>query len=98
MKHNVFTNQILDIVLPNSNNLEECPGIFLILEYVECDVWKLLNVQELTDFEVDHVRTIMYNLLCSVQYIHSANLMHRDLKPGNILVDDNCHIKLCDFG
>lgn len=31
-------------------------------------------------------------------YIHSKNIVHRDLKLGNILVNDNMHIKICDFG
>jgi len=24
--------------------------------------------------------------------------MHRDIKPGNLLIDQNCQVKLCDFG
>ena len=28
----------------------------------------------------------------------SANVVHRDLKPNNILINDQCQIKICDFG
>ena len=40
----------------------------------------------------------MYNILCSINYMHSANIMHRDIKPGNLLINKNCSIKICDFG
>ncbi|KAL6007143.1 Cyclin-dependent kinase 7 [Asimina triloba] len=37
-------------------------------------------------------------LLQGLQYLHSANILHRDLKPGNILLNSNCDLKICDFG
>lgn len=33
-----------------------------------------------------------------MKYLHSANVLHRDLKPGNLLVNANCELKICDFG
>ncbi|KAJ3303560.1 Mitogen-activated protein kinase [Kappamyces sp. JEL0829] len=33
-----------------------------------------------------------------LKYIHSANVLHRDLKPGNLLVNADCELKICDFG
>jgi mitogen-activated protein kinase 1/3 len=37
-------------------------------------------------------------LLRGLNYLHSANILHRDLKPGNLLVNANCDLKICDFG
>ena len=33
-----------------------------------------------------------------MNYMHSANVMHRDIKTSNILIDEDCTIKICDFG
>lgn len=40
----------------------------------------------------------MYQLLRGLQYCHSHNVLHRDLKPQNLLINDNGELKLADFG
>jgi serine/threonine protein kinase len=71
----------------------------MVIEFIESDLKKILNsVHRGTILEEDHIVTMMYNSLCALNYIHSANLLHRDLKPGNLLVDSNCCVRLCDFG
>ncbi|KAJ8450178.1 hypothetical protein Cgig2_033372 [Carnegiea gigantea] len=40
----------------------------------------------------------LFQLLRGLQYLHSANVLHRDLKPGNLLVNSNGDLKICDFG
>lgn len=41
---------------------------------------------------------LVYNLLLSIKYMHSAGVVHRDLAPKNILVNGNCQVQICDFG
>ena len=55
----------------------------------------IASPQPLSD---DHVRYFLYQILRGLKCIHSAKVMHRDLKPGNLLVNSNCEIKICDFG
>ena len=43
-------------------------------------------------FPLTHTRTHR------LKYLHSANVMHRDLKPNNLLVNANCDLKICDLG
>lgn len=40
----------------------------------------------------------IYQVLRGLKYIHSANVIHRDLKPRNLLVNSTCDLKICDFG
>ena len=39
-----------------------------------------------------------FQLLRATAYLHSGNVIHRDHKPSNILLDSDCLVKICDFG
>ncbi|KAG5899921.1 hypothetical protein JTB14_002472 [Gonioctena quinquepunctata] len=46
----------------------------------------------------ERVQQIVWDLLSALFYLHSNRILHRDLKPQNILLDTSNHAKLCDFG
>jgi serine/threonine protein kinase len=46
----------------------------------------------------DHIKFFVYQMLCALRYIHSASILHRDMKPANCLVTTDCDLALCDFG
>ena len=68
------------------------------MELETTDIRTLLHNGGKIEFGEDHLKHIMYNLLCAVHYMDSANVIHRDLKPANILMNDQCQVKICDFG
>lgn len=43
-------------------------------------------------------RSLAYQILSALAYIHSAAVAHRDLKPANILIEPSGCVKLIDFG
>lgn len=70
--------------------------VYLYEELMECDMHQIIRLgQSLSD---SHYQSFIYQLLCGLKYIHSADVLHRDLKPGNLLVNADCELKICDFG
>ena len=68
------------------------------MEYEVSDLWSTIEKGTMRGISQQHTKLILYNLLCALKYIHSANVMHRDLKASNILINQECQIKICDFG
>ena len=71
-------------------------AVLLILEFHGTDLKKLIKSTEtVTQYDV---KSIVYELLKGVKYFHSAGVLHRDIKPGNVLLTDSKKPKICDFG
>ncbi|KAF5744667.1 mitogen-activated protein kinase NTF6 [Tripterygium wilfordii] len=86
--------KIRDIIPPPDR--ERFDDVYIVYELMDTDLHQIIrSSQVLTD---DHCQYFLYQLLRGLKYIHSANVLHRDLKPGNLLLNANCDLKICDFG
>lgn len=71
--------------------------LYLVMEYLPGGDLMSLLVKKDTLSE-DEARFYMAEMVLAVESVHKLNYTHRDLKPDNILIDKNGHIKLSDFG
>ncbi|XP_054801192.1 cell division control protein 2 homolog isoform X1 [Prosopis cineraria] len=73
--------------------------LYLVFEYLDLDLKK--HMDSSPDFAKDHrqIKMFLYQILCGIAYCHSHRVLHRDLKPQNLLIDRSTNsLKLADFG
>jgi serine/threonine protein kinase len=70
---------------------------YLAMEYV--DGWSLKQkIRERKTLELEFTVPLLLQLCEGLEAIHAAGVVHRDVKPANVLVDRSGQVKLCDFG
>lgn len=70
---------------------------YIVMEYVDGPNLKEL-IRRQGPFSVDGAAFIIRQVAEALDYAHAHGLVHRDIKPQNILVDQNGHVKVVDFG
>ncbi|KAI0987654.1 hypothetical protein GJ496_000789 [Pomphorhynchus laevis] len=75
-----------------------CTKLSIILEYVEGGTLSHF-LDQFGSFNENLIRTYLHQILIGVDYLHSNQIMHRDIKGSNILINRyNGEIKIADFG
>ena len=69
----------------------------LVFEYLDQDLKKYLDVCH-GGLEMPVMRSFLYQLIRGVAYCHQHRVLHRDLKPQNLLINREGELKLADFG
>ena len=70
---------------------------YIVMEYVEGRTLRELIAPE-HPMDVVQAGEIMAALLSALEYSHRAGIVHRDIKPGNIMLNDAGAVKVMDFG
>ncbi|XP_045142191.1 mitogen-activated protein kinase 15 [Echinops telfairi] len=83
--------RLLDVIQAENDR-----DIYLVFEAMDTDLNAVIRKGKL--LQDTHQRYIFYQLLRATRFIHSGNVVHRDQKPSNVLLNANCLVKLCDFG
>lgn len=69
----------------------------LVFEYLDKDLKKFLDSQR-SPLQPNLIQSYAYQILCGLCYCHCHRIIHRDMKPQNLLLNRQGLIKLCDFG
>jgi serine/threonine-protein kinase len=70
---------------------------YLVLEFIEGrDLRSYFSAKE--PFEIKESVRIMVELLAALEFAHEAGVIHRDVKPANVMLDMQRRVKLADFG
>lgn len=82
-------------VFTSDESLESFQNFYIVMPFMKMDLGQIMKKQKLGENLVIH---FLYQILRGLRYIHAAGIVHRDLKPGNLAVNENCDLKILDFG
>ncbi|KAI8921752.1 kinase-like domain-containing protein [Entophlyctis helioformis] len=78
-------------------NRRERGTVFMVFPYMDHDLTGLLENPQVR-FSPGQIKSYMRQLLEGIRYLHKNRILHRDMKGSNILIDNEGHLRIADFG
>jgi mitogen-activated protein kinase 1/3 len=92
--HHASIVRLLDFWCPEP--LHAFEDVYMVMEICDSDLQRLLRSPIFLGEK--HICTVTYHLFTGLKYLANCGIYHRDLKPANCLVNQDCSVKICDFG
>jgi serine/threonine protein kinase len=102
VEHTNYEKNILDVIrCPFIVNLlgsfQDAKNLYLVLEYVRGGEM-FTHLRKASRFTDEVARFYAAEVVLAWEYIHTRNIVYRDLKPENLLINADGHLKVTDFG
>jgi len=85
------------LALQESTNTIRQSRLYLVFELMDCDLKSYMDSCN-GPMDILLVKSLLLQALEGLEYCHARGIMHRDMKPQNLLVSRDGTLKLCDFG
>lgn len=94
-KRNIYFSEIIDTFLS-----KKCDKLYIILKVEGVDLKSLIEFNHFNFNEKyqNISRSIIFQVVCGLKFLHKNNLSHNDIKPSNILITSTGKTKICDLG
>ncbi|KAI9314596.1 kinase-like domain-containing protein [Dichotomocladium elegans] len=73
-------------------------SVYLVTELQEMDLGSYIQKAGRDGLTADHIRSFMHQILSGIYYCHTRRVLHRDMKPQNILIDQRGKLTITDMG
>lgn len=83
--------RLLDVVHNDSK-------LYLVFEFLDLDLKRYMDSVKGEGFSPTQVKSYLFQLVSGIAFCHGRRILHRDLKPQNLLIDKEGMLKLADFG
>lgn len=88
--------RLLDIC--QGERREKRLSLYLVFEHAEQDLATYMQNYPPPGLPPRTVKNLLHQILCGIDFLHSYRILHRDLKPQNLLITNEGRVKLADFG
>ena len=96
MEHKILQESSCPFILKLYYSFQTPDNLYMIIDY--CSLGDLSYLIDKVLLEEDEAKFYIAELILAIEYLHEKNILYRDLKPDNILIFSDGHIKLADFG
>ena len=87
---------VRDVLAPPPGTLATFEAVYIVYELMDADLHAIIASPQ--PLAPDHWSFFAHQLLAALAACHGAGVLHRDIKPGNLLVNAACDLKVADFG
>eukprot|EP01084_Bolivina_argentea_P086147 155722_1 len=95
LKYNPHIHTLYDVILPHNSFNKYFNSLTFIEEYVGNNLSQILKSNLF--LQNIQIKYILYQILLAIKYIHNSNILLLNLKPSNVLIADDCSVKISNF-